>query len=65
MLSISTNRIVTFGLIITITLVTVYAGSAIFRRIKTEMAARQELHEKLDRYAFDLHAMPRKIREEL
>ena len=39
----STNRIVTLCLIVTITLVTIYAGSAVFRRINAEMAARDEL----------------------
>ncbi len=61
----STNRIVTLFLIAAVTLVTVHAGSAVFRRSNAEMAARDEFLEKLDRYAFDLHAVPRKLHEEL
>lgn len=61
----STNRIVTLCLIVAITLVTVYAGSAVFRRINAEIAKRDELLEKLDGYAYDLHAVPRELHEEL
>ena len=61
----SANKIVTFGLIIVTVLVTVYAGSAVFSRIKTELAGRHAMYEKIDQSVVDVHSVPRKFHEEL
>lgn len=61
----SIYRIVTLALIVLITLVTVYTGRTVFRALMKEELEEYSAYKDLDAELIDLHAIPRKVREEL
>ncbi len=61
----STQRIVTLALMVTIMLVIVYTGRSVYRGLKIQVEDHYAVYDEIDDVRVNVHTIPRKLHEEL